>query len=184
MNLVRLSIVGLALALAACAESGTISQVRLHSIYSPQLVHYVVHDGSLPVAIYGNPFASAGSEADARIVEGIGNIPALYGASFRLLTPDQPRPDGQLVLIFNSKGSVREICRDPGAYTPVASDGPIHVDAAFCMGNRTISRISGNAPAANAPTDPAFRRTLNQLLVALLPQTYGSGGGIDGPGGR
>ena len=182
MNFTRLSIMGLVLALTACAESGTINRAKLQSIYSPQLVHYVARSGSLPVAIHGNPFASAGSEAHARIVEGMDDVPALYGASFSLLTRDQPRPDGRVVLIFNAKGSVRGICQEPAAYTPGASGGTIRIDAAFCIGDRAASSVRGSLPAADTPDDPAFRRGLNRLLAALLPRSYGGGGG-SAPGG-
>ena len=183
MSLARLSVAGLILALVACAESGTISHVRLQSIYSPQLVRYVARSGSLPVAIYGNPFASAGRQADARIVAGIGNIPALDRVSFSLLPHDQPRPDGQLVLIFNAKGPVREICREPSAYTPDAGGATIRIEAAFCIGDRAVASASGRAPAVDTPADPAFRRSLDRLLTALLPRSH-SGGGGGGQGNR
>ena len=183
MSLARLSVAGLILALVACAEGGTISHVRLQSVYSPQLVRYVARSGSLPVAIYGNPFGSDGGQADARIVEGIANIPALDRVSFSLLPHDQPRPDGRLVLIFNAKGPVRGICREPNAYTPGAIGTTIRIEAAFCIGDRTVASASARAPAVDTPADPAFRRSLNRLLTALLPRSHGGGGG-GGQGNR
>lgn len=169
---------GTALVLAACAGVTTVTRVDHYPFYTPNVVQYAIADGELAAEIYGQPFPGAGTDAET-IASRLG-LPGIFQRAKVTTRPtaDPNNDHYRLVVAFDPAGApiARRLCTDPDSLRAGSGGGGgLQAMAAFCAGSEIASQSFVSGPPATGPDDPAFRASMNQLMVTLfLPQDEGA----------
>lgn len=167
-----------ALVLAACAGMTTVTRTDHYPFYTPNVVQYAIADGELAAEIYGQPFP--GADVDAETIASRLGMPGIFQRARVTTRPTaDPRNDHyRLVVAFNPTGVpiARLLCTDPDRLRAGGGGGGgLQAMAAFCAGPDIASQTFVSGPPATGPDDPAFRASMNQLMVTLfLPQDEGA----------
>ncbi|MBL8669365.1 MAG: hypothetical protein JNK11_01825 [Alphaproteobacteria bacterium] len=167
----------LALLAGACGPA-TWYPEPLRSLYDRESLSVAAKDGSVPTIVRGSPFGAA-QAAFAETVTGL-----MKGQHFGPMVTFAPRDVAapragyRVVMLFDSDlatgpeglcGNVSAIPIVPAAAAPgTGAARTVKVAAAFCVGNRLMSTVFGQAAAAG-PDDDAFRALVRQLTQDLFP---------------
>ena len=165
---------------AACAGSAVrIGALDQSPAYDPSLVRYVTRLGTMAVEVHGSPFGDTGD--DAAPVAAALSAPGWLGP-VRFAPAAMHGRNYRLVLVFGA--GVADACGDMANLPRSSAATGLHVQASFCAGRQVLSSLVADGAPAGAPSDPAFRNMMDQILINLLPpvnaerlrESDGSGG--------
>ncbi len=152
----------LTVATAPAFALATISGVDQGPLYTPQSISA----GGFRTQVFGGPTANATAE------EAVAPLTAPGNFGNRPLKPIDPaqRSGGRIVLIFNGASTPSEIaCTDPSSLGGKSADGPLHVIAVYCLGDRWLARGALSGVEITGPQDPAYASAMGNLFAAMLP---------------
>ena len=162
MKLARHGLLACALAgLAACAGAGSVHDFLASPQYSTGHVA-AASQGETLVVVRNNPFPADRDSA--------GVVAAMrgqhFGPNLNLTTATRANApqDYKIVLAFGGAPG-----GNPCTDTASAPQPATRVNAAFCVRDFMLTRVSGHADAFTGPNDPAFRGLMGQVMAALLP---------------
>jgi len=169
----RIFAAGIALLATACAEGGIGSGVIVRNAhyegYSRSDYVYA-SAGGFPVDVRGNPLSVPQEVFDGAVVEAMQGTTWGPPAHF-VVQPEGPQPLSRIVLEFGDSRNVntRALCT-----TEARGDGrfegrPVVVGAAFCHGERPLSRVIGSVPDLSGPRDTRLHSLMSQVISQLLP---------------
>lgn len=161
------------LGLTAC-DTGVSTYANSYEAYSPSFFVYAAADRDFLVQVRGNPFGVSDDALAESVVAAMqGNNP---GPRTRFVTKpsETTRPDYRAVIVFEPGPTLRpqDVCQDRATATAASggSRGAVELMAVFCGPDRVFSSVQGKAPV-KAPDDQTFNRLIQQVTIALFPDT-------------
>ncbi|MDE1172972.1 MAG: hypothetical protein PW790_04755 [Parvibaculaceae bacterium] len=140
----------------------TITGVDQSPLYTPQSVSA----GGFRAQVFGGPTASATAEETVAPLTAPGN----FGGGPLKPIDAAERSGGRLVLIFNGAPTPTEAaCSDPASLGGKSANGPLHVIAVYCLGDRWLARGALSGVDVTGTQDPAYARAMTNLFAAMLP---------------
>ena len=158
-----LALVGLPLALAACAGVGAtrVGPVDVHGGYIYAEAAAVAP--AMPLEVRGTPPDGSTTEAVAAAMR----MPAgLGGRPFVAAVPDPRGP--RVTLAFGAAATIAP-CAPAEAAPPAAAGAPLRAGLAWCWGPRTLSQVSLVSAETAGPGDTRFGPVMAQALGELFP---------------
>lgn len=155
--------------LAACTSGDITYGAYYDSLYRPGEVALAAYQGEVPVRVLGNAFAVEEGHFREAVIAAMQEKNAGPKLHFTEAEPPERIYDYRVTVAFGAAGlGYNDLCRAALAPPPAAADG-VRARAAFCIGTRLISEISGRLLAANGPDDPRFQRLIGQMMLELFP---------------
>lgn len=157
-----------------CAGSTFLYNNQVYNGYSPVEFGLVAGRKDLKTVVYGDPFAM-GQEAFATATVDVLNRfnPPPQPTHFTLEPGESANLAYRVVLVFDDPDvpSIR-LCQEPPPTAPQsqATDGTLHVAAAFCLNQGELTTIRGRVAGAQGVDDRKFDRLLSQVVIALFPR--------------
>jgi len=159
-------------ALAACALSGvTVTRVDHAHQYSPLQISAA---GSLPVAIYGNPFNEPDEALEASVIDSMQG--STFGIPVRFVpAPDTPDPEQRfhVVLAFAPPGAASpdKLCETKPSEVPAttAKSGTVNLLGAFCAMDSYLSHAIARADGVTGPGSTKLKALVSQLTLSMFP---------------
>ena len=165
MRRARAAIIGAALLAAGCSSAGEkIFNVNYLS-YTPSNFRSMAAAGA-PIEIFGAPPGGASPE---QVVEAI-RMPARLGQTSPRLA-EVPGQGQRLVFAFGVAGTVSGSALCSGAVVGATLPDRLTVRAAYCRGERLLTRADMTVPGPVGPPDPRFTSAMRRLIDMLGPRT-------------
>lgn len=166
----------LALAILSVSPAAAGMGSYLTSHYAPSEVGIVMRSG-MPTVILGQA-----GDADAEDVLALLRLPGwLSDGSYVAASPATKAP--RLVVLLNPTDHVaakRDVCRDVSRLAFGDQGSRFILRAAFCSGDRIISRVTASEAPVTGADDPRLVAVLNRVTFSLFPgQTHFQ---VDPPG--
>jgi hypothetical protein len=159
-------------ALTSYAQATTIYDQDNSSQFYPGFVQDALASGMMAVDIYGLPFAQHSKNEAANIASEL-QVPPSYGNAHFTTTPKANMAGQRLVMIFNPKADADGTlaCTNPQALEGGASTGSMRVEMALCNDKDWVSQTMVSGPKGSGISDRQFRKTLQDGLAELMPNT-------------
>jgi hypothetical protein len=159
-------ILAFALLGVSSVQAGMGTKVTLR--YDPFEVRGMARPG-IPTVILGQ----AADGADAGAVRALLHVPSWLGST--TFVDAGPSTSGhRLVFILNPSDPVaakRDVCGQVGGLG-LAQPGPrLTIRAAYCIGDKMVSRVTAVERPVSGPDDPRLRKLLRRIVDGLLPRT-------------
>lgn len=164
-----LPLAALASPLAACTSGDITYGGYYDSLYRPGEVALAAYQGEVPVRVLGKAFAVEDSRFRAAVIAAMQEKNSGPKLHFTEAEPPERKYDYRVTVAFGAAGlGYNDLCLEALPAPPAAAEG-VQARAAFCIGTRLISEISGRLLAASGPDDPRFQRLIGQMVLELFP---------------
>jgi hypothetical protein len=162
-----LPLLSLAFALAGCEGTPVVYNRHVTTYYPGEYTY----GGDLFVDVKGNPYKVPQEQFNRTVAETLSGSIWGYPTHFVSTRPPESRSPYRVVWVFDppESASYYRMCEAPETIEPLPPSGEwTKVTAALCRAEFTVSYVYAGFSAAG-PEDPAFRRAMGQIEVALLP---------------
>jgi hypothetical protein len=158
---------GLTVVLAGCAGIPIVYH-RHVTTYAPGEFAYA---GNLYLDVRGNPYNVPKEQLQEALAEAMSG--GIWGTPVEFVTkrPEPTTSPYKVVMVFDAPwyASYDRMCQQPDTIEPLAAAGGYtRLTAALCRSDTTISYVYAGF-GSGGPADPAFRRAIQQIELALLP---------------
>jgi hypothetical protein len=134
---------------------------------------------AVAVEVRGNPFRVSNAEVTSDVASAMQGWNIQGPSSF--FAANGPQSPDRVIVDFDGKGT--GVCARPARAADAASatspsstvPGRIPVAVAFCVGDETLSFVSGSV-SADGPNGEGFRRSMGEVTQALFPAYLGGHG--------
>jgi hypothetical protein len=160
---------------SGCAGSTVLYNQSVYNRYSPVEFGVVAGRKDLRTVVYGDPFGM-GQERFAAATVAVLNRhePPPQPTNFTLEPGESANLAYRVVLLFDDPDvpTIR-LCQEPPprGSQDAATDGTLHVAAAFCVNQGELTAVKGKVADVETVEDPKFDRLLGQVVIALFPRS-------------
>ncbi|MCA8926652.1 MAG: hypothetical protein KDC18_01180 [Alphaproteobacteria bacterium] len=158
----------LAVVLSACASDGAQVSFSDYTGYSSSIAQYGARNGTMALAVFGNPTRADQATLDAAVADGLRGTHVDRDTVF---VPAEPPPmAGYRTVVAFGGATQQQICRPD--FRPAAAPKAATADrlaAAYCLDDQELSYVSARHGALSGPNDPALHRLLNTMGHELFP---------------
>lgn len=157
----------------ACAElasSGIVVYNANYPFYSHSDYVYAASGQGFAVDVRGNPLSVPQATFERAVVDAMQGKTWPPPANF-IVQPEGETRQSRIVLGFGTSMKVDErvLCQTASGPDTRFEGRPIVVAAAFCSGDRALSRLIASAPDLSGPRDPRLDALMGQVVGQLLP---------------
>ena len=153
---------------------GSLQSVRVQQL---QPIEFGVAAGrkDLRTVVYGDPFGMGQEQFAAATIAVLNrHEPPPQPTNFTLEPGESANPSYRVVLVFEAPDvpTIR-LCQEPPprGSQAAATDGTLHVAAAFCLNRGELTAVKGKVADVETVDAPKFDRLLGQVVIALFPRS-------------